>query len=63
MSIRINPVCHDDRPCFARKNSRCYVLSDTYPPERCPFCKEFRDVTGGTTYQNKHVFERGRWRE
>lgn len=51
--LRINPTCRDERTCFARKNGKCTLLSDSYPPGRCPFCKEFRDVTGGRVYRER----------
>lgn len=51
--LRINPTCRDERTCFARKNGRCTLLSDSYAPGRCPFCKEFRDVTGGRVYRER----------
>ena len=52
-----DPICKDERPCFARRYSRCSLLMETYAPERCPFCKEFRDVSGGDVYEYKpHLF-------
>lgn len=31
--------CHDDRKCFAKSCGECLILSSTYAPGECPFCK------------------------
>lgn len=43
-------ICIDERPCFARFESECTLLEDTYPEGECPFCKPERDVTNGVRY-------------
>ena len=44
--------CFDNRPCFARgkESYNCKILRSTYPPDKCPFCKQERSITGGKTY-------------
>lgn len=39
------PECSDRRHCFARINSRCRILRESYDDEirPCPFCKRDRD--------------------
>ena len=32
-------ICHDERKCFARIYGRCVILTSTYAPGECPFCK------------------------
>ena len=38
--------CHDTRPCFAKINSICLILRESYDKDgQCPFCKaEKEDV-------------------
>lgn len=45
--------CYDDRPCFGRGNvsHNCKILTSTYPPGKCPFCKKDMKVTDGKTYE------------
>ena len=46
--------CHDIRPCFARnERGRCILLKDTYPDTLCPFCKKYREKTGGKCYPHR----------
>lgn len=44
--------CFDQRPCFGRgkESHNCRILSSTYPPDACPFCKEEREKTNGKSY-------------
>lgn len=38
--MKNNPVkCHDERKCFAKSCGECLILSSTYAPGECPFCK------------------------
>lgn len=55
MSIRKNPICNDEAPCFARKldrngASRCTILAKDYPFGGCPFCKPKKEITNGKRY-------------
>ena len=43
-----NPTCRDKRPCFARHDGRCEILTEALP--FCPFCKPDRFVTNGKRY-------------
>ena len=31
--------CHDERKCFARNFGQCVILTSSYAPGECPFCK------------------------
>lgn len=37
------PVCEDTKPCFARVNDRCEILTKTYLPNACPFRKTYQN--------------------
>ena len=41
--------CDDKRPCFARRDKCCTILSGR-PKGLCRFCKPERDVTKGKKY-------------
>lgn len=45
------PYCCDTRVCFGQnKKHECTVLTETYPTDKCPFCKPKRTVTDGKEY-------------
>lgn len=43
-----NPTCRDKRPCFARHDGRCEILTEALA--FCPFCKPERLTTKGKAY-------------
>lgn len=45
-------LCHEEEgECFAQvRDKKCGLLSETYAPGKCPFKKEYKDITDGKEY-------------
>ena len=52
-----NPICEDARECFGKMQYRgrtvCRILTDSYEPGKCPFCKKDKDECLSVTSERK----------
>jgi len=46
--------CFDERKCFAKRFGQCVILTSSYAPGDCPFCKP----DGGNIDANFRKYER-----
>lgn len=42
-----NPVCNENRTCFAKEDGKCTILLKNYPKGKCPFRKTPREYKRG----------------
>lgn len=40
---KMQPLCEDTRPCFAKNGDYCAILRKTYEDGMCPWCKRNKE--------------------